>query len=46
LELIEDSTLRNADYVLAANMVEKTVLEVKKIINIAKASLKKNPELQ
>lgn len=46
LELIEDSTLRNADYVLAANMVEKTVLEVKKIINIAKANLKENPELQ
>ena len=39
LESVEDQTLRNADYVLAAKIVEQSIVGIKDIINLAKISL-------
>lgn len=40
LQVIEDKTLRNVDYELAAKIIEHTILQIKDAIDQAKSSLK------
>lgn len=40
LAIIEDKTLRNADYIIAANAIEQTIIQIKDAVEQAKSSLK------